>query len=222
MIDEAITELTPLVGVRAACAAVGRPRASHYRRHRPAPAPRPPRPEPKPQPRALTQAERQEVLDLLHAERFVDLSPAEVWAILLDEGRYLCSEATMYRLLRQTHGEVRDRRRHAVHPPRVKPELVAHAPNECWSWDITKLAGPAKWTYYYLLVTWNQAAWRHRSRRRWDEHDDGGADDGGASVAGVGSLPAGCGVVAGVGGSGSGASHDRRVFAGAGGVPALV
>jgi hypothetical protein len=96
MIDEAITELTPLVGVRAACAAVGRPRASHYRRHRPAPAPRPPRPEPKPQPRALTQAERQEVLDLLHAERFVDLSPAEVWAILLDEGRYLCSEATMY------------------------------------------------------------------------------------------------------------------------------
>jgi putative transposase len=150
MIDEAITELTPLVGVRAACAAVGRPRASHYRRHRPAPAPRPPRPEPKPQPRALTQAERQEVLDLLHAERFVDLSPAEVWAILLDEGRYLCSEATMYRLLRQTHGEVRDRRRHAVHPPRVKPELVAHAPNECWSWDITKLAGPAKWTYYYL------------------------------------------------------------------------
>jgi len=87
MIDTAITELTPLVGVQAACAAVGRPRASHYRWHRKSPAPpRAPRPEPKPQPRALTPAERQEVLDLLHEERFVDLSPAEVWAILLDDG----------------------------------------------------------------------------------------------------------------------------------------
>ncbi len=151
MIDDAITELTPIVGVKAACEAVGRPRASHYRRHRKSPSPpRPPRPEPRPQPRALTEAERQQVLDLLHEERFVDLSPGEVYAILLDEGRYLCSESTMYRLLRQVHGEVRERRRQAVHPPRVKPELVAHGPNECWSWDITKLAGPAKWTYYYL------------------------------------------------------------------------
>jgi putative transposase len=151
MIDTAIGELTPLVGVRAACAAVGRPRASHYRRHRTSPAPpRLPRPEPKPQPRALTQVERQQVLDLLHSDRFVDLSPAEVHAILLDEGRYLCSEATMYRLLRTTHGQVQERRRHATHPPQVKPELVADRPNQCWSWDITKLAGPAKWTYYYL------------------------------------------------------------------------
>jgi putative transposase len=150
MIDDAITELTPIVGVRAACSAVGRPRASHYRRHRQTPAPPRLRVEPKPQPRALTPAEQAEVLDLLHADRFVDLSPGEVWAILLDEGRYLCSESTMYRLLRQAHGQVQERRRHAVHPPRVKPELVAHGPNECWSWDITKLAGPAKWTYYYL------------------------------------------------------------------------
>jgi putative transposase len=152
MIDDAITELTPLVGTKAACAAVGRPRASHYRRHRTSPPPpRPePRPEPRPQPRALTSAEREQVLDLLHSERFVDLSPAEVHAILLDEGRYLCSESTMYRLLRQVHGQVQERRRHAVHPPRVKPELVADGPNQCWSWDITKLAGPAKWTYYYL------------------------------------------------------------------------
>ena len=151
MIDDAITELTPIVGVRAACAALGRPRASHYRRHRRSPSPpRPPRPEPKPQPRALADAERTQVLDLLHQERFVDLSPAEVYAILLDEGRYLCSESTMYRLLRQIHGQVQERRRHATHPPRVKPELVAHGPNQCWSWDITKLAGPAKWTYFYL------------------------------------------------------------------------
>ena len=81
-------------------------------------------------------------MNLLHEERFVDPSPGEVYAILLDEGRYLCSEATMYRLLRQVHGEVRDRRRQAVHPPRVKPELVADGPNQCWSWDI-HLAGRA-------------------------------------------------------------------------------
>jgi putative transposase len=149
MIDDAITQLTPIVGVRAACSAVGRSRASHYRRASPA-QPRPPRPEPKPQPRALTVAEREQVLEVLHCERFVDLSPAEVHAILLDEGRYLCSESTMYRLLRRVHGQVRERRRQATHPPQVKPELVAHGPNQCWSWDITKLAGPAKWSYFYL------------------------------------------------------------------------
>ncbi|NVC25339.1 IS3 family transposase [Kocuria salina] len=150
MTDAAITELTPVVGVKDACAAVGRPRATHYRRHRKSPAPARPARQPRPQPRALSGPERAEVLAVLHEERFVDLAPAEVHAILLDEGRYLCSESTMYRLLRDTHGQVRERRRQAVHPPRVKPELVAHAPNECWSWDITKLTGPAKWTYYYL------------------------------------------------------------------------
>jgi putative transposase len=75
-----------------------------------------------------------------------DAAPASVYATLLDEGSYLCSVATMYRLLRSV-GETGDRRRHATHPPRVKPELVATAPNQCWSWDITKLAGPAKWTW---------------------------------------------------------------------------
>ncbi len=105
MIDDVITELTAIVGVRAACAAVGRPRASHYRRHRASPAPlRPPPPEPRPQARALTLAKRQQVLVLLHEERFVDLSPGEVHAILLDEGRYLRSESTMYRLLRTGTG----------------------------------------------------------------------------------------------------------------------
>lgn len=150
MIDNAIDELIPVVGVSQACAAVGRPRATHYRWHRQSPAPIKPAREAKPQPRALNPAERAEVLEVLHEERFVDLSPGEVYAILLDEGRYLCSESTMYRILRDQHGQVRERRRHAVHPPRVKPELVAEGPNQCWSWDITKLHGPAKWTYYYL------------------------------------------------------------------------
>lgn len=149
MIDETITELAPLVGVKAACQAVGRSRATHYRRHRTTPAPPRPARQPKRQPRALSQAEEAEVLAVLRSERFVDMAPGEVHAILLDEGTYLCSVATMYRLLRRT-GEVRERRRQATHPARVKPELIAEAPNRVWSWDITKLHGPAKWTYYYL------------------------------------------------------------------------
>ena len=87
----------------------------------------------------------------MHSDRFADLAPAEVWAILLDEGVYLGSQSTFYRLLRQA-GEVRERRAQATHPAKVKPELVANAPNAVWSWDITKLRGPAKWTYYYLYV----------------------------------------------------------------------
>jgi putative transposase len=151
-VEAAVTELVPLVGTRAACVAVGRARATHYRHHRvgPVPAPRP-RVEPRPQPRALSEVERAEALQVLHSERFVDAAPAAVYATLLDEGRYLCSESTMYRILRE-RGEVRERRRQATHPPRVKPELVATAPNRCWSWDITKLRGPAKWTYYHLYV----------------------------------------------------------------------
>ena len=149
MIDETITELAPLVGVKAACAAVGRSRATHYRKHRHSPAPARPVRTPKPQPRALSAEEQAEVLRVLHSERFVDLAPAEVHAILLDEGVYLCSVATMYRLLR-ARGEVRERRAQATHPARVKPELIAETPNQVWSWDITKLHGPAKWTYFYL------------------------------------------------------------------------
>jgi putative transposase len=103
------------------------------------------------QPRALDGAERQAILDVLHSERFADASPAQVWATLLDEGVYLGAQSTFYRLLRGV-GESRERRRQATHPARVKPELVATAPNEVWSWDITKLHGPAKWTYYYLYV----------------------------------------------------------------------
>lgn len=154
MTDRAVTALAPQLGVRGACEAVGTSQSGYYRRHRQSPAPS--RPEPIPhrqrhQPRALTAAEQQAILDTLHSDRFADLAPAEVWAILLDEGVYLGSESTFYRLLRQA-GEVRERRRQATHPAKVKPELVAHAPNAVWSWDITKLRGPAKWTYYYLYV----------------------------------------------------------------------
>ena len=154
MTDHAITELVPYLGVRDACEAVGAAQASYYRRHRQSPPPA--RPEPIPhrqrhQPRALSDAEQQAILDMLHSDRFVDLAPAEVWATLLDEGVYLGSKSTFYRLLRQA-GEMRERRRQATHPAKVKPELVASTPNAVWSWDITKLRGPAKWTYYYLYV----------------------------------------------------------------------
>jgi putative transposase len=151
LVDEAIIELAPLVGVRAACAATGRPQANHYRRHRQ--SPRPPRPARarRPQPRALSPAEQAEVRAVLNSPEHVDKAPAAVYHELLDQGLYLASVSTMYRILR-AHDEVHERRRQATHPARVRPELVATRPNMCWSWDITKLLGPAKWTYYYLYV----------------------------------------------------------------------
>ena len=88
---------------------------------------------------------------MLDTGRFADLAPGEVWATLLDEGTYLGSVSTFYRVLREA-GESRERRAQATHPAAVKPELVAGGPNQVWSWDITKLHGPAKWTYYYLYV----------------------------------------------------------------------
>jgi putative transposase len=151
MADQAIGELAPVTGVRAACAAVGRARASYYRRHRRSPPPPPRRRVRAPQPRALRAVERGAVLGVLHHARFVDQAPASVYATLLDEGRYLCSASTMYRLLR-AEGEVRERRRQATHPATVKPELLAARPNQVWSWDITKLLGPVKWTYFSLYV----------------------------------------------------------------------
>jgi putative transposase len=151
MIDDAITELAPLTGVREACTAVGRPQASHYRRHRQSPPPPRPRRARKPQPRALAPAERAGVRAVLNDPEHVDKAPATVYHELLDQGTYLASVSTMYRILRE-HDEVRERRRQATHPARVKPELVATGPNSVWSWDITKLLGPAKWTYYYLYV----------------------------------------------------------------------
>jgi len=149
MIEQTVEELTPLVGRRPACRALGAAVATIYRRRRP-PEPRARRPRPAPA-RALSHAERQAVLAVLHSERFVDCSPAQVWATLLDEGRYLASERTMYRLL-EANGEVRERRDQLRHPAYQRPELLAERPNEVWSWDISKLKGPAKWTCFYLYV----------------------------------------------------------------------
>jgi len=139
--------LAPRLGVRSLCAALGVAPATYYRQRRPA-AERPPRPGPA---RALAPAETQQVLDTLHAPRFVDLAPAQVYATLLDEGTYLCSERTMYRVL-AVRAEVRERRAHRRHRTYTAPELLATAPNQLWSWDITKLKGPATWTYYHLYV----------------------------------------------------------------------
>jgi putative transposase len=150
MIQATVEELTPVVGTRPACRALGAAPATIYRRRTP-PPPRPARPR-RPAQRALTDAEREAVLAELHSERFADSSPAQVWATLLDEGRYLASERTMYRLLAAEHGRVRERRAQREHRAYVRPELLAEAPNEVHSWDITKLKGPAKWTYYYLYV----------------------------------------------------------------------
>ena len=140
MTDRAITTLRPQVGVRQARDAVGVAQASYYRRHRISAAPTRPAPIPqrdRVQPRALSELERQVIVDLLHSERFVDLAPAEVWAILLDEGIYLGSQSTFYRLLRAASG-TRERRRQATHPAAVKPELAATEPNDVWSWDIER------------------------------------------------------------------------------------
>ena len=115
MIEQTVEELTPIVGTRPACRALGASHATIYRRRSP-PAPRLGRPRAVPA-RALSQAEREAVLELLHSERFVDCSPAQVWATLLDEGRYLASERTMYRLLAARHGGVRERRDQLTHPP---------------------------------------------------------------------------------------------------------
>ena len=142
-----VTQVGPRLGIAPTCAALVLPRATYYRRRRPQSVP-PPR---RPSPRALSGAERTAVLAQLYEPRFVDLAPAEVYATLLDEGAYLCSERTMYRLL-AGHAEVRERRDQLRHPIYAAPELLARRPNELWSWDITKLLGPAKWTYFYLYV----------------------------------------------------------------------
>ena len=154
---DAVTQLAPTVGVVAACDFLAVARASFYRQRpvlappgSPAPDPAPPL-ERAPPARSLSEAERAAVLQVLHEERFQDRSPAAVQATLLDEGQYLCSTRTMYRILEE-EGESRERRDQLVHPAYHKPELLATAPNQLWSWDITKLRGPVKWTYFYLYV----------------------------------------------------------------------
>lgn len=145
----ACRELSLQVGAAAACHCLDIPRATYYRRlararqagdrKRPAPL------------RALEAAERERVLAILHDDRFVDRAPAEIFALLLDEGTYLCSIRTMYRVL-NAEGEVRERRNQLRHPQYQAPELLATAPNQVWCWDITKLRGPVRWQHYCLYV----------------------------------------------------------------------
>jgi putative transposase len=144
-----VEQLAPTLGLSAACDVLSVPRSRVYRARQPhAPAAPSSTSEPV---RALSSAERNQVRDTLNSERFADQSPREVYATLLDEGTYLCSPSTMYRVLAE-HAEVRERRDQLRHPAYAKPELLATAPNQVWSWDITKLLGPTKWTYYYLYV----------------------------------------------------------------------
>jgi putative transposase len=149
----AALDLAAAVGMRRAAEAFDVPRATLYRAQQLPPlGPPVPRPAPRPAPpRALTAEEHQAVLAVLHSERFIDVAPKAVYATLLDEGRYLCSWRTMYRILAGA-AEVRERRDQLRHPAYAKPELLATGPNQVWSWDITKLLGPVKWTYYYLYV----------------------------------------------------------------------
>ena len=141
-----VTEMGALLGVAAVCVALGIARASYYRRLKPKVTL-----SRKASPRRLADEERGAVLTLLHEPRFADLAPAEACATLLDEKRYLCSERTMNRVLAE-NSEIRERRGQLRHPSYAPPELLATVPNQLWSWDITKLLGPAKWTYYYLYV----------------------------------------------------------------------
>lgn len=145
-----IDDIAPTVGVAEACRVLQVPRATFYRRRgrqrrRASP---PPRPRPH---NAMSPTEKQEVIALLNCPANADLAPRQVYAQTLDAGRYACSVRSMYRILDE-NGEVRERRNQLRHPPYKKPELLAEYPNQVWSWDITKLRGPAKWTYFYLYV----------------------------------------------------------------------
>jgi putative transposase len=139
--------LADMVGIRPACNALDVSRAGFYRWQHP----REKEPSCHVSPLALSSGERNEVLDILHTERFIDTAPREIYATLLDEKSYLCSVRTMYRILEHAD-EVKERRRQVCRPHYAKPELLATGPNQVWSWDITKLKGPVKWTYYYLYV----------------------------------------------------------------------
>jgi putative transposase len=141
--------VAPEIGLAPACRALGVSRATAYRHRSPKPSSTPR--SRRRSPLALSDEERAAVLAELHTERFVDASPATVYATLLDEGTYLASERTMYRLLADA-AEVRERRNQLRHPAYARPELLAVRPNELWSWDITKLKGPARWTWFYLYV----------------------------------------------------------------------
>lgn len=147
---ETVDLLAEHVGVVVACALVGRSRATHHRQAHPRPKVHGPWPKPQ-QPAQLSPAERATVLEVLNRPDYADLAPAQVYARELDSGRYWCSERTMYRILAGA-GLSGERRRQATHPPRKIPELIAHGPNDVWSWDITKMRGPAKGSWYHAYV----------------------------------------------------------------------
>jgi putative transposase len=144
---QTVEQLSVTIGVEKACRVLSIPRSRLYRSRQ---IPSQPRPR-LPSPRALSEAEISAIRAILNSERFQDQSPREVYATLIDEGQYLCSYRTMYRILAE-HAEIRERRNQLRHPEYKKPELLATQPNQLWSWDITKLRGPAKWTYFYLYV----------------------------------------------------------------------
>src|SRR5208282_6135518 len=148
---EAAVTLSSEVGIKHACEALDVARAWFSRTQARKDAPFVEPMHDRNSPRSLSSDERQEVLDILHTDRFADKAPYEVYATLLDEGQYHCSIRTMYRILEENK-EVKERRNQLRHPVYHKPELLATAPNEVWSWDITKLLGPVKWTYFYLYV----------------------------------------------------------------------
>jgi putative transposase len=143
-----IESLRETVGVKAACEAIGLPRATFYRKLKPRALQTK---TPSAHPSSLSLKERQDVLDVLNQPEWMDQPPLAVYASLLDQGTYLCSVRTMYRIL-QSAGEVKERRNHRPSTTYKKPELLATAPNQLWSWDITKLKGPQKWSYFYLYV----------------------------------------------------------------------
>ena len=145
---KAADELAAYVGVKPACAALEVSRSTFYRRRSPTTGQQRPRPTPA---RALSEKERDEVYLTLCSDRFVDRAPAEVVATLLDDDIYLCSERTMYRVL-DSRAALQERRAQRSHPQYKKPELIATGPNQVWSWDITRLPGPKKWSYFYLYV----------------------------------------------------------------------
>lgn len=145
-----MTSLSAVIGMRSACVMLGVQRST-IQRHLRSVVAEPPAPSRRRSHRRLSDAECNAILAAAHSERFCDLSVREIYATLLDEGVYLGSISTIYRVLRAA-GESRERRALAKHPPMVKPELAATAPGQVWSWDITKLLGPQKWTYYYLYV----------------------------------------------------------------------
>ncbi|MFJ9250931.1 IS3 family transposase [Streptomyces sp. NPDC101776] len=147
--DDAFAGVERQLGITTACRLTGRSRATHYRRLQPAPKRKPRKPQV--QPSALTDQERAAVVELMNCDEYAELAPAQIWARELDAGRYHCSVSTMYRILRDK-GQSGERRRQAAHPARAVPELVATAPSQVFTWDITKAAGPAKGIWYHAYV----------------------------------------------------------------------